>query len=81
MIACSLNPEGIIAMDFNSPQEVEEYISRNNLSITHWSLYGVLADELVTLHEEKDGIVLQDLWNEYLKEYREKSHLCFDDVR
>jgi len=83
MIACSLSPdsEGIIAMDFNSPQEVRDFIVKKKLSIGHWVLYGMLADQLEALFEEKDDYVLQDRWNDYLEEHRERHHVRFDDMR
>jgi hypothetical protein len=83
VIACSLSPdpEGVIAMDFNSPQEVEDFIAKKELQITRWVLYGVLENQLEILYEYKDGAVLRDRWDEYLKEYRERHHASFDDVR
>ena len=65
MIAGSLAPsEGIIAMDFNSPQEVEDYIERKNLPITHWVLSGIINDDIGTLFEKRDGVVLVDRFDE-----------------
>lgn len=63
-IACGLEPEGIIAMDFSSLTEAQEYVKKLEPKPSHWCLSGMCDDELTTLYEEKDGVVLKNKWEE-----------------
>lgn len=53
-VACGLEPQGIIAMDFSNLEL--------NPKPTHWCLHGMCDDELTMLYEEKNGIVLRNLF-------------------
>lgn len=57
-IACGLEPQGIIAMDFSSLQEAQERVKTLDPKPSHWCLSGMCNDDLATLYEEKDGVVL-----------------------
>lgn len=67
MMACSLLPEeSIIAMDFNSPKEVEKYILERNIPITHWVLYNYCKhlDKIIVVYEKKDDeVVINKFFN------------------
>jgi hypothetical protein len=63
-IACGLEPEGIIAMDFSSLAEAQERVKILNPKPSHWCLSGMCNDKLMTLYEEKDGVVLINKFNE-----------------
>ena len=59
-IACGLDPEGIIAMDFRNLKEAKDRVAILDPKPKHWVLHGLLNDELKILCEEKDGEVLID---------------------
>jgi hypothetical protein len=57
-VACSLDPQGIIAMDFSSLKQAQDKVAALVPKINHWVLSGILKNDLQTLYEEKDGIIL-----------------------
>lgn len=52
--------ESLIAMDYSSLKDAQEHIAKLDPKPTHWALSGMLDDNLTTLYEEKDGVVLVD---------------------
>jgi hypothetical protein len=64
-MAFSQDPEGIIAMDFRSLEEARTHIGKlKSPPCTHWQLMGMCDDKLCLLYEEKDGIVMFNLFKE-----------------
>jgi hypothetical protein len=61
-VACSLDPQSIIAMDFRSLEEAKRRVAVLDPPTRHWVLSGMCDDELTTLYEEKDGVVLRNLF-------------------
>jgi hypothetical protein len=62
-MAFSLDPEGIIAMDFPNLEEAKNYVAKLNPPTSHWCLHGMCDDELTKLYEEKNGITLINMFN------------------
>ena len=58
--AFSVDPEGIIAHDFNNLNEAKEYVKKLNPPTKHWMLYGTINDNFAVLYEEKNGIVIKN---------------------
>ncbi len=57
-VACGLEPQGIIAMNFRSLKQAQDKVATLDPKPSHWCLSGMCNDELKTLYEEKDGVVL-----------------------
>jgi hypothetical protein len=62
-VGCGLEPKGIIAMDFGSLKQAQEYVAKLENKPTHWCLSGMCDDELTMLYEEKDGQILKNLFD------------------
>lgn len=63
-IACGLNPQGIIAMDFPNLDVAKQYVDGLIPKPSHWCLSGMIDDDLATLYEERDGVVLVNKFQE-----------------
>ena len=61
-VACGLEPQGIIAMDFRSLEEAKKYVSGLRNKPSHWCLSGMCDDELMTVYEEKNDVCLKNLF-------------------
>ncbi len=71
-ILASLSPkEYLIDMGCRNLEHAKRMIKEINedkrnppsvVPITHWLLHGMADDELTIIYEEKDGIVIKNLW-------------------
>jgi hypothetical protein len=61
-ILCGLQPVGIIDMGCKGLKHAKKIIPVLSPMPTHWSMTGIVDDELRTVYEEKDGLVLVNLF-------------------
>lgn len=63
-VLCGLEPQGIIDMGCRSLEAARECVATLDPKPTHWCMSGMCDDELTTVYEEKDGIILKNKFDE-----------------